>query len=119
MSEHSEQQLPAGTSGSMTSRPTVSGRPYVIAWLGLLALTLLSFGAHYLPLGPFGTALALAIALLKALVVLVVFMHLRREPLSIRCVAALNLAWVALLCAGVALDVATGIDASAQPAASP
>lgn len=93
-----------------------SGRPYVLAWLALMVFTLLSFGAHYLPLGRFATAVALLIALVKALVVLVVFMHLRREPMSIRVVAGLNIAWVALLCGGIALDIVTGIGVTSPPA---
>jgi hypothetical protein len=37
--------------------------------------------------------------------VFVVFMHLDREPFPIRFVAALNVAWVLLLCLGIAADV--------------
>lgn len=112
MSEQSVHEPPPPASAHGES----SGRPYVIAWLALMVFTLLSFGAHYLPLGAFATPVALLIALVKALVVLIVFMHLRREPTSIRVVAGLNLAWVALLCGGIALDVMTGISA---PAAQP
>jgi cytochrome c oxidase subunit 4 len=83
-----------------------SGRGYVLAWLVLLGLTLISFGAHFLELGAFATAVSLAIAGLKAAVVVLVFMHLRRESVSVRTVAALNVAWVALISAGIALDVA-------------
>ena len=41
---------------------------------------------------------------IKAGIVLVIFMHLGREPFPIRFVAMLNLAWVALLCLGIAAD---------------
>ncbi len=113
MSEHDPHEPPAAAS---LHAQQASGRAYVVAWLALMAFTLLSFGVHFLPLGRFATAVALLIALVKALVVLIVFMHLRREPTSIRVVAGLNLAWVALLCGGIALDVVTGISA---PALSP
>jgi cytochrome c oxidase subunit 4 len=83
-----------------------SGRAYVLAWLGLLGLTLLSFGAHFLQLGAFATAVSLGFAGLKAALVVIVFMHLRQEPVSVRTVAALNVAWVVLISAGIALDVA-------------
>ena len=83
-----------------------SGRAYVFAWLALLVLTLVSFGAHYLELGAFATAVSLIIAAVKAGVVAPVFMHLKTESVSVRTVAALNLAWVALICVGIALDVA-------------
>jgi cytochrome c oxidase subunit 4 len=85
---------------------TASGKRYIYAWGALLVLTALSFGADQLHLGALSTSIALGVALLKALIVLVVFMHLDREPFPIRFVAALNLAWVALLCLGVAADVA-------------
>ena len=83
-----------------------SGRAYVFAWLALLVLTLVSFGAHYLELGAFATAVSLIIAAIKAGVVALVFMHLKTESVSVRTVAALNLAWVALISIGIALDVA-------------
>ena len=89
-----------------SSAHSESGRPYVLAWLALLTLTLLSFGAHYLELGDFATPVSLAFAGLKAGVVALVFMHLRSESVSVRTVAALNLAWVALISVGIALDVA-------------
>lgn len=78
---------------------------YVFAWLALVLLTLASFGAHQLPLGAFATPVALAIALVKATIVALVFMHLLEEAFSIRCVAVLNALWVALLCLGIMADV--------------
>jgi cytochrome c oxidase subunit 4 len=83
------------------------GKPYVLAWLSLLLLTAASFGIHYVDLGPFATAASLAIAALKAAIVFLVFMHLTREPSTIRFVAVLNVAWVALISLGIALDVAS------------
>lgn len=84
---------------------TSSGRRYVYAWLSLLVLTGLSFGADRLHLGSVSTAIAVGVALVKASIVFVVFMHLDREPFPIRFVAALNVAWVLLLCLGIAADV--------------
>ena len=69
-------------------------------------LTGLSFGVDRLHLGSVSTAIALGVALLKASIVFVVFMHLDREPFPIRFVAGLNVAWVLLLCLGIAADVA-------------
>lgn len=83
-----------------------SGKPYLWAWLALLALTGLSFAASGLELGAWATLVALTIAVIKASIVLVVFMHLYRAPFTLRFVAALNIIWVALLCAGIAADVA-------------
>lgn len=82
-----------------------SGRRYVYAWLALAVLTALSFGVDQLHLGSLSTAVALAVAVVKASVVFVIFMHLDREPFPIRFVAALNVGWVLLLCLGIAADV--------------
>lgn len=92
--------------GSTHDVSAPSGRPYVLSWLALLVLTAASFGAHYLELGAFATAVSLIIAAVKAGVVALVFMHLKTESVSVRTVAALNLAWVALISVGIALDVA-------------
>jgi cytochrome c oxidase subunit IV len=77
----------------------------VLAWLCLVLLTLASFGAHLLPLGGFATPVALLIAVVKATIVALVFMHLLEEAFSIRCIAVLNAVWVALLCLGIVADV--------------
>jgi len=94
-----------------------SGRRYVYAWLALLGFTALSFGADQLRLGSLTTVVALAVALIKAGIVLVIFMHLGREPFPIRFVAMLNIAWVALLCLGIAAD--TGLLTWVNPATVP
>lgn len=82
------------------------GKQYVFAWIALLVLTAVSFGFDYLRLGAAATAVALTVAVIKASIVLAIFMHLRREPFPIRFVAFLNVAWIALLCLGIAADIA-------------
>jgi cytochrome c oxidase subunit 4 len=110
--------------GSAASGPAVdpshgaSGRRYIYAWLALLVLTVLSFGADRLHLGSLSTGIALGVALIKASIVFVVFMHLDREPFPIRFVAGLNVAWVLLLCLGVAADVGTIAGSAAGDAAA-
>ena len=96
-----------GTSAARQRPPhdSPSIRRPLYAWLALLGLTALSFGIDRLHLGSVSTAIALGVALVKASIVFVVFMHLDREPFAIRFVAALNVAWVLLLCLGIAADV--------------
>jgi cytochrome c oxidase subunit 4 len=57
----------------------------LLSWLALLALLATTIFCAYLPLGIFNTLIGLAIAAVKALIVLAVFMELRRGP---------SLAWV-------------------------
>ncbi len=83
-----------------------SGRPYVLAWLALVALTAASFGTSYLPLGDWSPAVAFSIAFGKALVVALVFMHLRHSLFATRMIALVNLLFIALICLGILADVA-------------
>ena len=84
-----------------------SGAKYVFALVALLALTALSFGLHFASLGTVtGTTIALTIAAVKVGIVVVVFMELRASLPATRLVAAVSLAFVALLCLGVIGDVA-------------
>src|SRR5437868_3434810 len=53
-------------------------RPLVLTWAALMALLLLSAGSALLRLGWINTAIGLAIALVKAVLVAVIFMRLRR-----------------------------------------
>lgn len=50
---------------------------YIFVWLGLLALLLLTWAAAQLNLGPFNVVVALTIAVLKMLLVILFFMHVR------------------------------------------
>ncbi len=80
---------------------------YVLAWLALLALTAASFGATHLPLGSLAPAVALAIASVKAAIVLLVFMHLIEASTPVRVVILTTLVYIVLLAAGIVADVAT------------
>jgi cytochrome c oxidase subunit 4 len=83
-----------------------SGVPYVLALVALLVLTALTFGLHYAPLGgALGLVVALAIAALKVGIVGMIFMELRESYAATRFVAAVGVAFVVLLCLGIAGDV--------------
>jgi cytochrome c oxidase subunit IV len=84
----------------------LTGRTYIGAWAALVALTAVSLGMSYVPLGPFSSAVAIAIAMVKAAVVLYVFMQLAEAYFATKMIAAVNVIFVALLCLGVAGDVA-------------
>lgn len=74
------------------------------ALLGLLALTV---GAALLPLGPFNTPVALAIAVVKATLVVLFFMEVRHSGQTTWIMAAASVVWLALLFAGTLADVLT------------
>jgi len=85
----------------------VSARAYVLTALALLALTALTIGVAFLPLGPWHSLVALGIAATKALIIALVFMHLRSSPPTVRLTAAAGLFWLAIMLAGTLDDVVT------------
>ena len=52
-------------------------RPNIAVWLALLVLTGVTAGVAFIDLGPFNTVVALVIATLKALLVVLIFMHVK------------------------------------------
>ncbi|HEX9029500.1 MAG TPA: cytochrome C oxidase subunit IV family protein [Anaerolineales bacterium] len=77
--------------------PITRVRTYLIVYLGLLVLLASTIGAAYLNLGPFNAVIALGIAVLKALLVLLFFMGLRRSPLLSKVFIGFGLIWLAIL----------------------
>jgi cytochrome c oxidase subunit IV len=59
------------------SEHIVPVRTYISIWLALLVLTGLTAGVAFVNLGPFNTVVALVIATLKALLVVLIFMHVK------------------------------------------
>ncbi|HEU4625405.1 MAG TPA: cytochrome C oxidase subunit IV family protein [Steroidobacteraceae bacterium] len=77
-------------------------RTYLWTWLALLALLALTFGSAYVHMGTFNLVVNLAIAVLKTLLVMIVFMDLARSTSLVRLAAAAGFFWLALL-AGLSL----------------
>jgi len=59
------------------SQPVVSLNTNIAVWLVLLALTGVTAGVAFVDLGPFNTVVALVIATIKALLVVLIFMHVK------------------------------------------
>jgi cytochrome c oxidase subunit 4 len=81
----------------MIRHPVAQASAYVLVWLGLLSLLVLTLGSAYLRLGWVNNVVNLAIAVTKALLVMVFFMHLRSAHYVLRIVAAAGFFWLALL----------------------
>jgi cytochrome c oxidase subunit 4 len=77
--------------------PIVLRRVYYWVYGALLALTLLTIGVAYLDLGPLNVAVALGIAIGKALLVMLFFMHLRYSSRLTWVIAAAGVIWLAHL----------------------
>lgn len=88
----------------MTTHPTVPVRVYFAVFTALITLTLLTTYIAYVDLGIFNTIVALTIAVIKAVLVLLFFMHLRytgRLPWVFAVTGAL---WLLLVIGGTMTD---------------
>ena len=75
-------------------------RPYVVTWVALLVLLAITCGSSFIPLGRFNLAINLAVALAKALLVVIVFMRLFKSStmvVVVALIAALDLAFLVCL----------------------
>jgi cytochrome c oxidase subunit IV len=82
-------------------------RPLVLTWLALLALLALSAGTAWIRLGWINTAIGLAVATVKTLLVALVFMRLRLTHPLLRLTALAGLTTLALLFILSGTDYAT------------
>jgi len=76
---------------------TTSVRTYAFVLGGLLTLTALTTAIAFVNLGAFNAPVALAIAVAKATLVVLVFMHLRETPRLTIAVVVSALLWMAIL----------------------
>jgi|SRR5581483_404653 len=76
---------------------TDSVKIYTLVFVGLLALTAATTAVAYVDLGPFSVVVALAIAVIKMLLVALFFMHLRHSAVLTRIVVLGGLLWLAIL----------------------
>jgi cytochrome c oxidase subunit 4 len=90
------------------SEPIVSVKTYMAVWLTLLLLTGVTAGIAFIDLGLFNTIVALVIATFKALLVVLIFMHVKyaSEPL-IKAVLISAVFWLLILLALSLADYTT------------
>lgn len=75
----------------------VSKRIYFIIFLSLMVLTSITVKAAYVDLGSFNIIVALGIAVTKAILVFLYFMHVRYSPSLTRLVVAGAFLWLLIL----------------------
>lgn len=80
---------------------------YGVVTLVLLVLTGLNIALGYVDLRGLNGVLALAIAAVEALIMVLVFMHLRWSPAMTRVAGVAALFWLAILISGVLDDMLT------------
>jgi cytochrome c oxidase subunit 4 len=82
-------------------------RVYLLVLVALLGLTTLTILVAYVDLGPFNTPIAFAIAGLKALLVMLFFMHLKEAPAILWLAAIGGFFWLGILVVLTMSDFAT------------
>jgi cytochrome c oxidase subunit IV len=89
------------------SEHIVSPKIYVGIFLSLMVLTAATVGAAYVNLGPFNIVIALAIATIKATLVVLYFMHARYSPKRTQMVIVCAVFWLAVMLALTLSDYST------------
>jgi cytochrome c oxidase subunit 4 len=89
------------------SQPIVPQKTYLLVFLGLVGLTILTTGVAFIDLGPFNTVAALAIAFTKMLLVILFFMGVRHSGGLVRIILVAGFFWLALLIAFTTADYRT------------
>jgi len=72
-------------------------KTYLWVFLALIAATFITTGVAYVDLGAFSVAVALAIAVVKMLLVALFFMHVRHSSNLTRLIVAGGLLWLGIL----------------------
>jgi cytochrome c oxidase subunit 4 len=91
----------------MSTEHAVSRRAYYAVFLALLACTYLTWQVAYFDLGPLNTLAALGIAIFKATLVVLFFMHARSSSRLTWIVIIAGLFWLGILFALTASDYLT------------
>jgi cytochrome c oxidase subunit IV len=79
------------------SHQIVPQKTYILVFLSLIGLTMLTTGVAFIDLGPFNTVVALIIAFCKMMLVVFFFMHLRQSSGLVRVALLAGFFWLALL----------------------
>lgn len=85
----------------------VTGKKLVLSWIALIVLTFVNFGTSRLGLGGVELPIALAISVVKTLVVLFIFMHLVEQRFANRLIVILTFLFISLLVSLVVADPLT------------
>ena len=89
------------------SEHIVPPKVYIGIFLSLMVLTAVTVAAAFVSLGPFNIVIALAIATLKATLVLLYFMHARYSPKRTQLVIISAVFWLAIMLALTMSDYAS------------
>ena len=84
-----------------------SAKSYLLVFVGLIVLTVLTTAVAFVDLGSFSVVVALTIAVCKALLVALFFMHVRHSTSLTKLVLVAALLWLAIMIGFTMADIAT------------
>jgi cytochrome c oxidase subunit 4 len=82
----------------------ISKQSYLTVYAILMGLLLLTVGAAFVDLGPLNFPVSMAIAVAKAVLIVLIFMHVRYNEPLVRVFASAGFLWLAILIALVLAD---------------
>jgi cytochrome c oxidase subunit 4 len=89
---------------------------YVAVFLALMVFTAITVGVAFVDLGPLNNVVAMAIAISKAAMVVLIFMHVKHNSRLIKLTVVAGFGWLFLLFAYTMADYLTrGWDAFSRP----
>ena len=100
----------------MKNETVVSVTTYILVWAGLLVLTLGTTGIAYIDLGArWNLVVAMAIAVVKTLLVALFFMHLRYSDRRLWVFAGAGVFWLMIMLSLTMADPVTRVWLSSHP----
>jgi cytochrome c oxidase subunit 4 len=85
----------------------VSRKIYFLVWAALMLLTALTFGISFIDLGVWSSVIAVLIACSKALLIALIFMHMRYADKVTQVVGVASLFWLTIMFVLTASDFFT------------
>ena len=89
------------------SETIIRKRIYLLVWLWLLALLAVTVGVSYVHLGRLNLVIAVGIAVIKSLVIILYFMHVRYSSKLIWIFVGAGFFWLGILVVGTMGDYLT------------
>lgn len=77
--------------------PVTSVKTYVLVWAALIILTGTTWGVAYIDMGPFNIVVAITIAVIKMMLVVMIFMNVRHLDKASRLFAGAGMLWLLIL----------------------
>ena len=75
----------------------ITRKTYLVVWLVLMVLLVVTAGADFVNLGPFNTVIAIGVGCAKAALIIMYFMHVRVSSRLTWLVAASGFVWLAIM----------------------